>query len=32
MKNDAPLYGWRWLFWFIIGLIVGLIILKLTIL
>lgn len=26
--EDDPLYGWRWVFWFAIGLLVGLIILK----
>lgn len=26
--EDDPLYGWRWVFWFAIGLLVGLVILK----
>lgn len=31
MDND-PLYGWRWVFWFAIGLMVGLAIVRATIL
>lgn len=27
MKKD-PLYGWRWVFWFTVGCVVGLIIVK----
>lgn len=26
--EDDPLYGWRWVFWFAIGLLAGLVILK----
>lgn len=26
--EDDPLYGWRWVFWFAVGLLVGLVILK----
>nr|DAD96996.1 MAG TPA: hypothetical protein [Myoviridae sp. ctr0w28] len=26
--EDDPLYGWRWGFWFAIGLLTGLVILK----
>lgn len=27
MYND-PLYGWRWVFWFAVGLVVGLLIVR----
>ena len=30
MEKKDRLYGWRWLFWFAIGLICGFIVLKLT--